>query len=267
MEKTLKEIQTQLIEPKGRLLTVAHRGDWLDYPENSLLAFRSCIDMGIDIIEFDVHQTKDNELIVMHDLTVDRTTNGKGIISEMTLDEIKQLYLKEGAGGDDAKLTSEKVPTLLEAMNIVKGKIMVNLDKCWDNRGEVYNVLMVTDTIGQVIMKSQATNKEVECWLKSKSVKPYYCAVFTPKKMDQLENFINGAKPQIYEFIYDKGEDNILSNPIIKKIKDNARIWVNTMWGELCGGGKDNISTWTALINKGVNVIQTDNLKGIINYK
>lgn len=61
-----------------KVLVVAHRGDWRNAPENSLQAFQNCIAMGVDMIEIDLKMTKDNQLVIMHDNTIDRTTDGKG---------------------------------------------------------------------------------------------------------------------------------------------------------------------------------------------
>lgn len=60
-----------------KVLVVAHRGDWRNAPENSLQAFQNCIAMGVDMIEIDLKMTKDNQLVIMHDNTIDRTTDGK----------------------------------------------------------------------------------------------------------------------------------------------------------------------------------------------
>lgn len=64
-----------------KVLVVAHRGDWRNAPENSLQAFQNCIAMGVDMIEIDLKMTKDNQLVIMHDNTIDRTTDGKGKVS------------------------------------------------------------------------------------------------------------------------------------------------------------------------------------------
>lgn len=74
----------------------SHRGDWRNYPENSLAAMNSAINMGVDIIELDLALTKDSVLVVCHDRTLDRTTTGKGKISDMPLDSIRTLRLKTG---------------------------------------------------------------------------------------------------------------------------------------------------------------------------
>src|SRR5690606_30901641 len=110
------------------VMVVAHRACWRDAPENSLPAINACIQMGVDMIEIGVHFTADGQLIIMHDDTVDRTTNGSGQISDLTLAQIKELFLKEELGGPDAALTEHKAPTLAEAMAAVRGNILVNLD-------------------------------------------------------------------------------------------------------------------------------------------
>ena len=73
------------------VMIFAHRGNWRGAPENSLQAYKQCIDGGIDGVEIDVHMTKDSAIVMMHDDTVDRTTTGTGLVSDYTLEEIKKL--------------------------------------------------------------------------------------------------------------------------------------------------------------------------------
>src|SRR5262249_30268114 len=89
-------------------LVAAHRGGALIWPENSLLAFRNAVSLGADFLEFDVHLSKDGEVIVIHDPTLDRTTTGTGPVRERTLAELKTLKLKDRAGAG----TEESIPTL-----------------------------------------------------------------------------------------------------------------------------------------------------------
>lgn len=88
----------------------SHRGDWIYAPENSILALEHAIYFGANMIETDVRLTKDGKIIMMHDYTVDRTTNGSGKISDLTLAEIKELNLRNNFG----IMTDLKVPTLEE---------------------------------------------------------------------------------------------------------------------------------------------------------
>ena len=97
---------------QSSVIVVAHRGDWRNFPENSLEAIDNAVRMGVDIVELDVKKTKDGELILMHDRALDRTTTGKGLVSEATLDYIRGLKLKNGCN----RRTIHKVPTLEEAL-------------------------------------------------------------------------------------------------------------------------------------------------------
>lgn len=101
---------------------IAHRGASAYAPENTLAAFEKAIEMGAAIIETDVHQTKDSAVVIMHDLSVDRTTNGKGLIKDLTSKEFKQLNIKQ---------MNFSPPTLEEAIQLINGrcKLLIELKK------------------------------------------------------------------------------------------------------------------------------------------
>ena len=89
----------------------AHRGNAAYFPENTMASFRSAAELKPDMIETDVHMTRDGELILMHDHTVDRTTNGTGLIREKTLAEMRAL---DAGSWKDETFRGEKVPTFRE---------------------------------------------------------------------------------------------------------------------------------------------------------
>ncbi len=102
----------------------AHRGAMSTHPENTLPAFNEAIRLGAHMIEFDVQLTKDGQLVIMHDSTLERTTNGSGKVSDLTLKQLKQL----DAGikkGDEFKGT--KIPTLLETLEVMPENIWLNV--------------------------------------------------------------------------------------------------------------------------------------------
>ncbi|MGH2555947.1 MAG: glycerophosphodiester phosphodiesterase, partial [Actinomycetota bacterium] len=74
-----------------RVLNIAHQGGEIEAPSNTLFAFKTAVRKGSDVLELDVHATADRELVVIHDATVDRTTNGRGRIDQMTLEQVKML--------------------------------------------------------------------------------------------------------------------------------------------------------------------------------
>ena len=106
-------------QDKPATLLAAHRGGALLWPENSLLAFRNAVALGADFIEFDVHLSKEGEVVVVHDPTLDRTTSGSGPVRDRTVAELRALRLRDRTGA----LTEEAVPTLDEVVAVAaKGK-------------------------------------------------------------------------------------------------------------------------------------------------
>jgi len=112
-------------QDKRTILTSAHRGEHLHHPENSLPAIQAAIDAGMDFVELDVRTTSDGHLVLMHDRTVDRMTNGKGPVDSMTLADIRKLDLGARFPGQFPDL---HVPTFDEALQFTKGKIGIYID-------------------------------------------------------------------------------------------------------------------------------------------
>lgn len=106
---------------EARTLVFAHRGGGGLFPENTLEAFKYSADMGVDVLELDVHSTLDGKLVVLHDRTIDRTTNGQGNVKDLTLDELKKLdagYKFTTDGGQTFPFRGKgiTVPTLEEIL-------------------------------------------------------------------------------------------------------------------------------------------------------
>ncbi len=101
-----------------------HRGVIPFAPENTLVGFDLALELGVEIVEIDVRPTADEVLVVMHDSTVDRTTDGTGDVDEMTLDEIRQLRVVS----DFPAFDDQPVPTFVEALEHLKGRALVNVD-------------------------------------------------------------------------------------------------------------------------------------------
>jgi len=104
---------------------IAHRGFSGAAPENTLASFQKAIEAGSDMIELDTCLSKDGELVVIHDDTLDRTTNRKGKVSDFTLDELKQLDAGSWYGPPFA---GERIPTLKEVLDLARGRIPVNIE-------------------------------------------------------------------------------------------------------------------------------------------
>src|SRR5579864_6976064 len=90
----------------GRILVGGHRGNPAEHPENTLASYRSAVELGVDLIECDVHLTADDQLVVIHDHTLERTTNGVGLVRDKTLAELREL---DAGGGERLPLLEEVV--------------------------------------------------------------------------------------------------------------------------------------------------------------
>ncbi|MEL6483861.1 MAG: glycerophosphodiester phosphodiesterase family protein [Bacteroidota bacterium] len=268
------KILEHLKNPSGdHILVVSHRGDWRYAPENSLQAVQRCIDLGVDIVELDFRLTKDGHLVAMHDETVNRTTNGTGKVSEFSLQEIKKLRLKNACG---VRHSRQQVPTLEEVMKLVKGKVMVNLDKTesrWVR--EAYEVLKKTGTIDQAIFKGNDTFEVMKekygalmdsiiympkLWPKNKKVRAY---------REAYESTIN---PFYYETLFDSEKAETFA--MIQDLRrDGDGFLAIALWDDLCAGRTDEVAllegpekAWGWLIEKGATGVMTDRPKELMEY-
>lgn len=136
----------------GRVLRIAHRGASSQTPENTLTSFERALKIGVDLVELDVHMTADGEIVVIHDSTLDRTTDSKGSVKELTLAQIKQA---DAGSWFDPKFTGEKVPTLGEVLDLVWGKALTLIEiKPDDISTPVVKAVEKYDAIDEVVIQS-----------------------------------------------------------------------------------------------------------------
>ena len=147
------------------MLRVGHRGARSYAPENTLTSFKKALEIGVDAIELDVRKTNDNQLVVIHDADVKRTTNGEGLVSELTLAQIKGFFAEGG----------EKIPTLEEALNFLdkKVKVLIELKEAGVEeqvlsivckKGLEKNVVIIS-FLEEALKNVRALNKDVETGL------------------------------------------------------------------------------------------------------
>jgi len=118
-------IKPMLLIGKFPVVVVAHRGFSGVAPENSMVAFKKAIEVGSDMIELDVRLSKDGEVVVVHDESVERTTNGKGRVIDLTVDELKKL---DAGSKFQPSFSGEQIPTLKEVLQLAYGQIKVNIE-------------------------------------------------------------------------------------------------------------------------------------------
>lgn len=134
---------------EGRFPTrvIAHRGFSGEFPENTRIAFQKAIEVGSDMIELDIRFSKDGRLVVMHDATLERTTNGEGKVADYTLKELKEL---DAGSKFSPRFAGEKVPTLQEILELAKDRVPVNIEMKNQDPGRLPIEELAARALGEV---------------------------------------------------------------------------------------------------------------------
>ena len=269
----VKETIKQLHDPASKkVMVVSHRGDWRNAPENSLEAYKLAIEMGVDMIETDLGKTSDGVIVIMHDGTIDRTTNGKGKPSDYTQAELRKFHLKNGLG----RVTNHTIPTLEEVMLLAKGKVMVNLDKSIKYYNEAYQILKSTGTLEQALFKTELSYPELKELYPAILDSITFMAVVNldkPGARKIIEEYQKAVKPVAFELNFGTDTSAILTdNSFIPA--HGAKIWYNSLWASLNAGHEDDLAfdsgntkdSWDWLISHGATILQTDRPLMMLNY-
>ncbi len=265
-----EQIRADLLNPDcQRVLVASHRADWRGWPENSMPAIESAINMGVDIVELDLQCTADSQLIVMHDSKINRTTTGKGLVAEMTLDSIRTFRLKNGVN----IRTRHEIPTLREVLLLCKGRVLINLDKADRYFDLVVPLLQETGTTRQIIMKGRKPADEVRALYGQYLDEVIYMPIvdMNDSASVQLFNAHLDSQPCAFELCW-RTDDGYVREAS-KMAKGKALLWVNCLWDTLCGGHEDDQAMldpdahYGYLIDSlGFRIIQTDRPEYLINY-
>ncbi|NBC05154.1 MAG: glycerophosphodiester phosphodiesterase [Bacteroidetes bacterium] len=253
-----------------QVLVVAHRGMWREAPENSLLAIEKSIALGVDMVEIDVRETKDGHLVLMHDETIDRTTNATGKVTEWSLDSLKTVKLRNGLD----RVTEFGIPTLEEALLVSRGKILLNLDKSYDYFEKIYPLLKKTETADHVVMKGRKSLKEFQADFGSLADSVMFMPIVYLDQegyQEVIDEYLENSPPVAFEFIFatEKADFNSIFSNVRKK---GSRVWVNSLWPSLNAGHDDDRATYDLpgtydwLIKRKVNMIQTDRPRYLLQY-
>ncbi len=253
-----------MFQNKNKVLVAAHRGNWKEYPENSIPAIESCIGTGVDIVEIDVQRTKDGYFVLMHDASIDRTTNGKGKVSDYTLKELQRFKLK--SKGDT--ITEHKIPTLDTILKITKDKIVINIDKSSGRFNELTYLIDSLNCKEHVLLKGNGTGDYFKKLNNQDTNSIYYMPLLSTKS--KIDSFFLVYQPPLFEFLLSNDSSIYSSRTFLDSLeKWNIKIWYNALFNSISGGHTetvDAINSWSWFINHGAFVIQTDYPFHLIKY-
>ena len=255
-QERVDSIRTRILQSDGSVLIIAHRANGSSFPENSVSAILSSSKMGADIVEIDVRRTSDGGFVLMHDHTLGRTTDGKGFVSGKSFDYITSLHLK----GKDGKITSEKVPSLEEALLAAKeAGVMVNIDKAFIFAPEIAEIAQRTGTLKHLIFKSDASPEEVLCtlgpWRDSVIYMPMV-GLDSEESLRKVVEVVDKLHPVMIE-VYSAYKGDIKPLMLRNFLGEGCRLWYNSDLGKPFNEKKDAF-----LIDSfGAGAIQTDHPK------
>lgn len=272
-EKILAEIN----DPNSDyVVVISHRGDWRNYPENSIPAIESVIRMGVDMMELDVKMTKDSVLVLMHDQTINRMTNGKGLIKDMTYDSLMTFKLKRA---HNVTTDSLRIPTLREALLCCKDRILVNVDHAYPYYKEIVELTEELGVTGQVLMKGKSNIDKVNEDMAKHENNLLYMPIIDinrPKGQALFAEYLErNVVPMAFEVCWQvPGEE--IDNCAAEIKKMGSKLWVNTFWPSVCGGlgndddaalaAADPADVYAQYLEMGASMIQTDRPELLIKY-
>jgi glycerophosphoryl diester phosphodiesterase len=230
------------------VLSVGHRGTIIWGPENTIAAFKAAIGMGADAVEMDVQNTMDGKLILMHDATLDRTTNCRGQISQKTWDEIKDCKVLPILPG----IQSDNIPTFSDALKALKGETVIDVDVKTTLIDQLASEVNTAGMENQVMVLTGS--KDAAKFYAKKGIAVLALADTYNKVLEFLKM---PTKPAAIEV------DIKLLPFVQKKVHSSgSRIFVDALGAcDLIG-----VNCYRQLVRLGADLIQTDNLPKLVPF-
>jgi glycerophosphoryl diester phosphodiesterase len=244
------------------IMVAAHRASHNKYPENSLAAVKETIEQGIDIVEIDLHETKDHILVVMHDETITRTTGKPGKVKDYTYQELQQFPLLF-----KGQPTTETIPSFEQVLTLTKGKIIVDVDFKEESESaakQAYSQIAAHGMEKQVLffIYDHHTAPTLHSWNPEIPIMPRAHSIAEIAEIQQMAAKL-GKFPVIH------GDPSFYSDSLMKSITTaGTRVWMNALGkydkleSEKNDAGFDQLRKEAAFAN----VIQTDYPEKLLAY-
>ncbi|MCW3464908.1 glycerophosphodiester phosphodiesterase family protein [Chitinophaga nivalis] len=247
MQNTIAQQAAPLPATKNKFVVVAHRGNHVDMPENTVAAIAATIQCGADYAELDLRTTKDGQLVLMHDATVDRMTNGKGKVADLTWAEIQLLKINSKDGKD------YRVPTFSEALRASKGKVNIYLDFKDADVAETWKQIQAAGMEQQIVVYLNG-KQQYKQWRKTAPQMPLMTSVpdevTTPAQLNYLLDNIAIAVL-----------DNVTDSAMLAVTRQHGvAVWLDAQ------ASSEGPATWNTVLSKGVQGMQSDHPEALVSY-
>lgn len=226
----------------AQIAVIAHRGEHIRHAENSIAAIQSAAALGADYAELDVRTTRDGILVLMHDGTVDRTTDGHGAVSSLSLEEIRCLHVR----GDE-----KPVPTFEEALDASRGRISIYLDWKDASPEAIFGALSTHGMLDHVVVYGEPG--ELHRLL---ALAPGIRVMPEADNQAALKKSAELLKPKVVAF----DQSDFKPELIRQALDTKAEIFVDRLWEQ------DTPKLWQEAIDRGVAGIQTNNPAELLEF-
>ncbi len=231
-----------------RIVVIAHRGEHLKHPENTIAAFQGAVDAGADFFELDVRTTSDGKLVLMHDGTADRMTNGHGPIAGMTFDHVRSLEVGLKLGPQWA---GTRVPTFDEALAFAHGKIGIYVDSKHISAADAIAAIERHNMQNRVVIYGGFSYlKEIAAQRHTWRIMP------EAQNPERLRAMMAEVPLKVVAFSGHDFNDETIS--VARTAK--ADVFVDRQ------GSTDTPADWQAAIDRGATGIQTDRPSELVEY-
>jgi glycerophosphoryl diester phosphodiesterase len=231
-----------------RVVAISHRGEHLVRPENTLPAFEEAVRVGADFFELDVRTSSDGKLVLSHDSTVDRCTNGTGKVAEMSFEQLQKLDAGARSG---SKFAGTRIPTFADALELARGRIGVHVDvKSADAKELVRQIEGHGMTEHVVIYCGLEYAKQIVALNAKLRVMP------ESNSVEHSKTLIAELHPKVIAF----GASDFRADVIATVKEGGAQIYVDRM------GATDNPDGWQSAIDDGADGIQTDRPEELVKF-
>lgn len=235
-----------------RFVVIAHRGQHDRAPENTLEAIEAAIQTGADYVELDVRSCRDGALVLMHDATVDRTTEGHGAVRALSLAEIQRLRVR---APESSEWSACRVPTFDEALRVMRGRIRLYLDFKGGERKRVVVALRREGMLEETVVYDGPS--AFPAWRKLAPNLPLMCSL--PGLVDtaaKLKAFVRQRRPDVFDGGLDRWDAGLAWA---------AQETGVPVWPDVQGAG-ESPARWQAAWELGVRGVQTDQPAELIRW-
>jgi len=236
-----------------KFIVIAHRGDHTNAPENTIAAYKNAIKIGADFIEVDLRTTKDSQLVVMHDATINRMTGINGSIQNMTFDSLRKLEVRESK---HPEWGNHVIPTFQEVLKLSKRRINIYLDFKNASAQSAYNEIVAAGMENNVIVYINNPNQFTD-W---RNVAPNIPLMISlPGKVKTKEALFQVLEKYQTDLL--DGNYNEYNAETVAAAKEkNIPIWADIQSVD------ENAILWDKAINLSLQGLQTDHPKALIEY-